>query len=250
MTADDMAARYLYHNDTVLRGHKIDFVVSYMPGPRAPRTFYAAFVTFWMLPMLGNLVIYTEEHGRNDALEGCIKQLGCEAWMPQFARMNADSEMKLDHEFNVKHRPIQNLQMQLWKFDADRVCASSIIAFIDDDSCFYDHVLPGEVMNAHGQLVVTGFHPKKIDENVRFREINSAMGIKYHAQFMTDFPVCVHVCMNMHTDACASFSRPPHPPTTPQLHLARHAPRLPRAGRHARARRARHLGCLRRFQRR
>ena len=52
---------------------------------------------------------------------------------------------------------VRALQMNLPKFEADRAAAGSdIIAFIDDDSCALDHILPSEVVDRHGRLVARG----------------------------------------------------------------------------------------------
>ena len=42
--------------------------------------------------------------------------------------------------------------MQLWKFEADLYSKADVIAFMDDDACLIDHILPSEIINIQGQL--------------------------------------------------------------------------------------------------
>ena len=104
------------------------------------------------------------------------------------------------------HHQWYAIQMQAWKFDADRVATAPIIAFTDDDSCMLDHLLPSEIVNSKGQLIARGWEfaqNKKTNKwGVKIREdigdikrqvSMKPIGFRFDPPitFMTDFPVYV-----------------------------------------------------------
>mmetsp|Transcript_6899 Transcript_6899/g.7881 ORF Transcript_6899/g.7881 Transcript_6899/m.7881 type:complete len:209 (+) Transcript_6899:33-659(+) len=74
--------------------------------------------------------------------------------------------------------------MNFWKFDLHKRSNSSIVGVIDDDACLLKTLLPRDILNPQGKIIVRAM--KGADQ---WHQVNYKVGLGYVGNFMTDFPV-------------------------------------------------------------
>ena len=150
---------------------------------------------YWPIE-LGKLIFYNENYPLVKTLQTCLAAAaeGCPAFQTEYATIDMFSGLGRAFTPRTGSSSEQNrwygYQMNLWKFDADRISSADVIAFVDDDSCMQDYVLPSEIVNAQGKLVAKGVRIKPFPGFI-YDHINSnkAVGLGWHAYYMIDFPV-------------------------------------------------------------
>ena len=131
----------------------VDVVVSIRTesanGPLVARDFYNSWLSFWPSGS-GSFILYTEEYPIYPRLAECLNREPCSL---RVLNRWWNFSQYLHRGFSVRKPGAtretadwQAAQMQLYKFDSDRVASSPIIAFTDDDSCMLDHILPSEIV--------------------------------------------------------------------------------------------------------
>ena len=191
--------KYLQGNTEI----SVDVIVSFRSSENKQslvvRDWYNRWLAYWPF-QLGKMIFYTEDYPLVERLHACLTaQPYCPAMDERvvFRKIDVRAMTGKDYMERMEHASalggrIFNMQMNAWKFDADRVSDAQVIAFTDDDSCMQDYVLPTEIVNAEGKLIANGVRIKPFPGFIMTHvESNRRIGLGWHAYFMIDFPVYV-----------------------------------------------------------
>lgn len=198
----------------------IDTIMSIRPTGKDKlhaRFFYRTWLYYWPIDF-GELVLLQEPQVTSTSkLVSCLRslheRLRCDSSVKVRVAPLLSTDMytndskangsmnigKLEARFHIRDSKVKwnflyAMQMQGWKFDADKIVPQStdIIAFVDDDSCPFDHLLPSEIVTDDGKLVARGWRCEP--SGAKFcKEVMKPINISCDPcqQFMTDFPVYI-----------------------------------------------------------
>mmetsp|Transcript_10509 Transcript_10509/g.24432 ORF Transcript_10509/g.24432 Transcript_10509/m.24432 type:complete len:448 (-) Transcript_10509:192-1535(-) len=199
ISGSEMSQAYLSFDWSSNTSSFVDVIMSIRSsGPHKVygRNFYRPWLHYFPTRILRNFIFLSEPGATETSeLAECLPK--CEA-VPIVVKNMTDFHHYFGNQYEVreakKFTSWYAIQMQAWKFDADRVATAPIIAFTDDDSCMLDHLLPSEIVNSKGQLIARGweFAQNKI-VGIKRQVSMKPIGFRYDPPitFMTDFPVYV-----------------------------------------------------------